>query len=103
MRWSFGQRFRYLWKHAGEVLLGFGLTLLGALIVLLIVPSREAAIVAVVALAALLMLNAWCLERAGDKLEIEQLRTQHHDFQGPGTVAQDMTSHQTKVTGDDLG
>jgi hypothetical protein len=71
MRWSVGQRVVYQWKHAGEFLLGLGLALVVALVVLLLVPSQEKAAVAGLALLIVLALIAWYFKRAGDKLEIE--------------------------------
>jgi hypothetical protein len=88
MLWSMGQRLGYLWRHKGESLLETGLAVLVTLIVLLIVPSLDAAVAAGVALFILLMLFAWHLERARDKLEIEHLRT-HRAFQRDDIITHD--------------
>jgi hypothetical protein len=73
MRRGIGQRLGYLWKHKGETLFGLGVGILATLVALLIVPSQETAVAAVVAIVIFLGLLIWYFERAGDKLEIERL------------------------------
>jgi hypothetical protein len=93
MRWRVGQRVAYQWKHAGEFLFGLGLAVLVALVVLLLVPSREKAPVAGIALVIVLALIAWYFKRAGDKLELEHsinIGSFAQDFVGPkGTLLDD--------------
>jgi hypothetical protein len=92
MLWSRRQRLGYLWKHKGESLFETGLAVLATLIVLLIVPSLDAAVAAGVALFIFLLLFAWHFERAGDKLEIEQLRA-HRAFQWDYTITHDWKNY----------
>jgi hypothetical protein len=72
MLWSVGERLAYLWKHAGEFLLGLGVVLVTSLVVrLVVVPSTATAPVGGAAMISLLGLLAWYLKRAGDKLGIQ--------------------------------
>jgi hypothetical protein len=95
MRWRVGQRVAYQWRHAGEFLFGLGLAVLVALVVLLLVPSREKAAVAGVVLVLVLALIAWYFKRAGDKLELEP----SSNF---GSFAQDLVGPQGTLQDDDL-
>jgi hypothetical protein len=104
MLWSMGQRLGYLWKHKGESLFETGLAVLAALLVLLIVPSLDAAVAAAVALFVLLLLFAWHFERARDKLEIEHLRA-HRAFEWDYTIMHDWKNflHQSQGLVDTSG
>jgi hypothetical protein len=96
MRWSVGERVVYLWKHAGELLFGLGVALVGTLIVLLVVPSQAMAFAGGAAMIMLLGLIAWYFKRAGDKLEIEHSSS-------VGAFTQDLMRPQTRLMDDDLG